>query len=212
MPKEKKFYVYVHRYASGHKQGQVFYVGKGKDKRLKSKMDRSKWWKNVVKKYGFIYEIVIRFKSEACAFSFEKALIRNYGRENLVNLTDGGEGMSGWVPNNNTRETWSKIRTGKKLSKQHRESISKGGTGRIASEETRAKLSMAKSGENHHFWGFSGEMSPTFKPEKIRFVHDGGIEVLMNRQEMINSFGLNKSRLSSVILGRTKSHKGWRLA
>lgn len=95
MSDKKKYYVYVHKYASGPKEGRVFYVGKGKNKRHLSRKDRNRWWHSVVKKYGFTAHILIRLHCENCAFSFEKAFIRHYDRENLVNLTDGGQGSSG---------------------------------------------------------------------------------------------------------------------
>jgi hypothetical protein len=92
---EKKFYVYLHRYASGPKCGEVFYVGKGKDCRWNSERGRNKWWRRISDKYGFLPEIVMRFENETCAFSLEKAIIALYGRSTLCNLSDGGEGPSG---------------------------------------------------------------------------------------------------------------------
>ncbi len=92
---EKKFYVYVHKYASGPKEGKVFYVGKGQRNRAwVDRRDYNPHWQNTAKKYGFDAEIVTRFGRESCAFSFERALIEFYGRDNLVNMTDGGEGCS----------------------------------------------------------------------------------------------------------------------
>lgn len=95
MSQEKPFYVYVHRYASGPKEGQVFYVGKGSGDRVKIKRGRNPHWGNVVKKYGYTYEVLMSFEIEDCAFSIERALILFYGRKNLTNKTDGGEGSSG---------------------------------------------------------------------------------------------------------------------
>lgn len=105
MSSQDKYYVYVHRYASGEKEGDVFYVGKGAcRKRFKSKQGRSIYWNRIVSKYGFKYEILKRFNSEQCAFSYEKILISIIGRKNLCNLTDGGEGASGRVVSENTRK------------------------------------------------------------------------------------------------------------
>lgn len=97
MPYQKKYYVYVHRYASGPKKGQVFYVGKGTAFRAyeRSPHRRSNHWVNIERKYGRDVSILIGFNEEACAFSFESSLIRHYGRENLCNMTDGGGGASG---------------------------------------------------------------------------------------------------------------------
>ena len=124
MSQDKKFYVYVHRYSSGPKEGQVFYVGKGSDDiRYRSCQGRNPWWKRVVNKYGFDAEIFMRFHNEACAFSFEKALIRYYGRENLVNLTDGGEGPCGHIHTAEWKVYMSKVMTGRKHSSETREKL-----------------------------------------------------------------------------------------
>lgn len=96
MSQEKKFYVYVHRYATGPKVGQVFYVGKGSgDRWMYGGSGRNTHWRRIVNKYDFIPETVLSNLSEVCAFSFERALIPFYGKENLCNMTDGGEGTSG---------------------------------------------------------------------------------------------------------------------
>jgi len=79
MSQEKPFYVYAHRYAAGPKKGQVFYVGKGRDERLKRKNGRNPHWENVVNKYGYEFDILKRFSEEKCAFTFEK-IARRRGR------------------------------------------------------------------------------------------------------------------------------------
>lgn len=96
MSEEKKFYVYVHRYASGPKKGDVFYVGKGSGKRAWAVSRRSDYWNNIYRKFGRSVYVLGYFKEEACAFSIEVALIKFYGREKLCNLTDGGDGASGY--------------------------------------------------------------------------------------------------------------------
>lgn len=90
-----EFYVYVHRRASDN---LPFYVGKGKDKRAWSQSPRSAFWKNVKTKHGLIVEIVFDNLSEEEAFQCEKDTIlefRYFGYP-LVNLTNGGEGASGF--------------------------------------------------------------------------------------------------------------------
>lgn len=116
---DNKYYVYVHKYASGPKSGQVFYVGKGAYKdRCKSKSGRNLYWNRIVSKYGYTHSVVIRFSEEICAFSFERALIKLYGRENLCNLTDGGEGTSGRIVSESQRLKCSNSNKGKKPSQK----------------------------------------------------------------------------------------------
>ena len=88
----KDFYVYLHRKAT---TGEVFYVGKGYGKRAWS-LRRGLKWQSIVAKHGFVVEIAQFGLQEWAAFELEISLIAYYGRENLCNLTDGGEGMSGF--------------------------------------------------------------------------------------------------------------------
>lgn len=98
--------------------GEVFYVGIGNEKRAYSKRMRNKWWHHIVNKHGYSVEITHSdiIWEEACAI--ERYLIAFYGRADkglgpLVNLTDGGEGLS-----NPSIETVNKMKsshTGKKL-------------------------------------------------------------------------------------------------
>jgi hypothetical protein len=61
--------------------------------------------------YQPIYEIALTSTNEYECFAFECDLIEFYGRENLCNLTDGGEGISGFIrPPDETLDvllTWS---------------------------------------------------------------------------------------------------------
>jgi hypothetical protein len=88
--------VYQHRRKDNNK---VFYVGIGKhEKRAFDKTRRYKPWKDFVKNHEYTVEITHKdiIWEEACAI--EKYLISFYGRRDLglgdlVNMTDGGEGI-----------------------------------------------------------------------------------------------------------------------
>jgi hypothetical protein len=93
------FYVYLHRKAS---TGEVFYCGKGNAHRAWSNFGRSIHWKNIVKKHGYTIEILQDGLLEWAALELECQTIALYGRKDLgqgtlINLTDGGEGVSGFV-------------------------------------------------------------------------------------------------------------------
>jgi len=160
MSEEKKYYVYIHRKST---DGSVFYVGKGINRRAWSK-NRSSYWHRVAKKYGFTVSIISRFSNEKCAFSFERALISFYGKDNLVNMTDGGEGPSGMVHSDEAKERKSKAisgnkhpfwglfgpdhpRFGKKNSDATRKQMSVSATGIPCKPETREKLRAANLGK-----------------------------------------------------------------
>lgn len=91
------YYVYLHKKLNG----EVFYVGKGKGRRAYSKHSRNPHWNNIVNKHGFVAEIVLSGLQEWYAFELEKDMISYYGLKSdggtLVNMSDGGEGNSGYI-------------------------------------------------------------------------------------------------------------------
>ena len=90
-----QFYVYQHNKKDN---GEIFYVGKGKDKRYLQTKGRNAHWTNVVNKYGFESEIIVKDIDEEFAFLVEMEAIDLYRRRGikLVNKTNGGEGTSGF--------------------------------------------------------------------------------------------------------------------
>ena len=94
---EDKFYTYIHYTLN---ENIPFYVGKGKGYRCLS-VDRSQWWQNVVNKHNYYIVIDSINLTEEQAFLREKELVIKFGRKQnggtLVNLTDGGEGVSGKI-------------------------------------------------------------------------------------------------------------------
>lgn len=99
----KKFYVYKLMDSNGI----CFYVGKGHYKNYdriwyhynRWKYNCNKKLKNKIEKLNgeFLYEIVYESLDEQACFDEEIRLIKLIGRENLCNLTDGGEGASGRI-------------------------------------------------------------------------------------------------------------------
>lgn len=125
------FYIYVH---IKKKDGQPFYIGKGKGIRAMSKQFRNKFWHNIVNKYG--YEIVMLEEnlSEVKAYELEIYWINRIGRRDLkcgplVNMSNGGEGEAGRV-----------------FTEEHKRNMSISHTGKIVSDETRKKISIAGIG------------------------------------------------------------------
>lgn len=117
--KSKDFYVYLHRKAT---TGKVFYVGKGTSYRAYDKIGRSNWWKNIVAKHGYSIEFYISGVQDWYAIEVEKELIAYYGRENLCNMTDGGDGASN--PPNSIIEKRRQKNIGKKRTKETRINMS----------------------------------------------------------------------------------------
>jgi hypothetical protein len=82
------YYVYIHLRGDNN---EVFYVGKGKGNRIKQRDGRNIYWKNIVNKHGYTYEIVEKELSEDSAFDLEIELIKFYRESGhkLVNLRNG---------------------------------------------------------------------------------------------------------------------------
>ena len=155
-----RFYVYIHRRKDN---GEIFYVGKGKNNRLLSTSGRNKYWIFTATKCGCIAEILFDNLSEKDSFQIEKDVILElkYFGATLTNLTNGGEGLSGFkqsdshinklVQSRKNSYLWklgiSRMKeklTGRKLPEDVKEKISKSNTGKTRSNETKAKLSISK--------------------------------------------------------------------
>jgi hypothetical protein len=93
------FYTYCHlRKNPDGSPGTPFYVGKGSGRRAYRAKGRNKHWNHVAAKHGFVVEILARWQSEKEAFDHEVFLISTFRAMGfkLVNLTDGGDGVSGF--------------------------------------------------------------------------------------------------------------------
>lgn len=99
-----RFYVYI----LCRPNGTPFYVGKGSNGRIYDHEREARSGHrchkcHVIRKVwragGDIHRyIVFTTDDEQEAFTYERETIALYGRETLANETDGGEGVSGWVP------------------------------------------------------------------------------------------------------------------
>jgi len=139
------YYVYHHIRLDENK---IFYVGKGKKNRHLETSNRNKYWRNVVNKAGFHSEILFENLDEELAFLVESELIDKYKKIglNLVNLTKGGEGPSGYKHTSKTKKLISETSKGRKHSEESKIKIGLGWKGKKRkpfSEEHKLKLSEA---------------------------------------------------------------------
>jgi hypothetical protein len=125
-------YVYAHVKPSN----EIFYIGKGKDKRAWSKKDRNLHWHNIVKKHGYSVVILADNLTDEYALIEEQLLIKHFKKfKKLCNQTDGGEGASGF-----------------KHSKEfcdNRSLYMKSNLNPMKNPEVAKKLGLAISGKNH---------------------------------------------------------------
>ena len=143
---DNDYYIYFYlrsRDSAIGKVGTPYYVGKGKGRRAYHtghSYDVPKDKNNIV--------FVLNNLTEEQAFQNEIDFISWYGRVDsgngiLRNLTDGGEGMSGWVPSEETKRKISKASKGE-LNPMF---------GKTRSEETKRKISKANKGKLNYMFG-----------------------------------------------------------
>lgn len=159
---QNPYYVYAHRKASNN---EIFYIGKGKCRRYKSKSSRNDRWHKTVNKHGLICEILISNLTEEESFLKEIEMIKKLKSEgvDLCNMSDGGEGNSGHIHSEVTREKISKahkgkkqpidlvmkraaVLKGKKRTKEICEAIAARNRARVVSAATKEKMSIARTG------------------------------------------------------------------
>ena len=106
------YYTYVHC----DQNGKPFYVGKGKGMRAWSHRGRNRWWKSIVEKRGLHVGFLAKDIDEELAFLCEQEAISAFKMrgEILCNMTDGGEGSSGFVQTEQAKEKLRMERSGKK--------------------------------------------------------------------------------------------------
>lgn len=159
--KLSRFFVYT----LSRSNGRVFYVGKGTQlKRMNEHENEARRGRDshkcrIIRKIwaagqDVIKEIVFWTDDEQSAFAKEAELIAIYGKKNLANHTDGGEGMAGHSPSDVTRAKLSahslgnKHRVGTHHTKEWRANASKQRMGHPVSDSTRAKISQAAMGNS----------------------------------------------------------------
>jgi hypothetical protein len=170
------FYVYIY---IDPRNNEPFYVGKGKGRRYKYHLNMAKsnlYHKESngpkINKIRDILEVgmepmieIFRDLDENDSFRMEMDLISKYGRIDLgtgtlTNLSGGGEGQSGWIPDDDYRKRMSDSTRGEKngmfgknQSNETKEKIKNKALGREVSESTRKKMSEQRIGEMNGFFG-----------------------------------------------------------
>lgn len=228
------FYVYIHRKAS---DGSVFYVGKGSGRRAYWRNGRNKHWHAIVAKHGYEVSIVAENLTEPEAFQIEREMIAFYGKDNLSNYTDGGDGCSGAKREQSTKDLIRAKMLGRKfsdetiakmrLAAQNRgpefhEKRARKLRGRKHTLEHRAKISAAGIGKIVSD-ATRAKLSALHKGKKknpdavakMAASKSKAILCLNNNEnyssisEAARQLGLSQSKISDVCLGKAKHTKGY---
>lgn len=199
-------YVYVHIRKDNN---QPFYIGVGgllsfdnyqraTSKNWKGLLHRSKFWKNVVSKYGFEMKIVLDDCTKEEAFLEEKRLIALYGRQDLqtgilVNHTDGGDGRVGSSDEINKKCGEKNI--GRVFTKEHREKISLGNKGKVLTQDDKIKKSLAARGKPKNY-----------RIHNSKYVIDTITDIKYDScEKAAKSIGLKASTLRAMLNGTNKN-------
>jgi len=234
----EEYYVYVYldpRYKGNFKYGNLkfefkpFYIGKGKNKRCYRAIEPNEFRKEnktikrnyLEKLYSLrIKPIIIKLYenlSEEQSFNKEIELIKLIGRLKykegpLVNISNGGDGTSGWKHNKEAKE---KIRLKKlnvPLSEAHKEALSKSGKealikkgGRFTDEHIN-KLKIANS-------RLRGKQSIKYKEARCKewlIISPNNEEYKIKLlQEFCNTHKLSIKQMRRVAYGKIENYNGW---
>jgi hypothetical protein len=139
------YYIYQHR---RNDTGEIFYVGKGKQKRCFETTNRNPHWQNITNKTDYSIELLYENLTEDVANLVEIGLITKYKHEgvNLCNITIGGEGSSGHKHSIQSRKVMSEKKLGKKLTDEHKQKIGQSQIGKVITEEQKKKISQTLKG------------------------------------------------------------------
>jgi len=213
---------------------EPIYVGKGRSNRPKNhiykfKNGRTYFYKKLINLVGSGYDplwIIIRNNlTEKEAFDEEIRLIKLIGRKNtggsLSNLTDGGEGQTGYKHREESKlKTSNSLKSNtewvnKMKSKEHRDKLSKSlmghegyGKGIARSQDVKDKIRLSVSGDKNHFFGKThtdelknklsikntGKNNPNSKLYRIE--HNGEILTFEGRLELkeyLNKFNIDNN-------------------
>jgi hypothetical protein len=217
--------VYLHRRGTDR---VPMYVGIGVEGRPEKVDGRNADWTTVYEAHGRTVEMLHTNLTEWQAKTIEVALIfkyRNvYGRYleggSMVNLSDGGEGSSGYkfteeqLENlrvaNSRPEVKAKRSAVMKMANSRPEVKAKqSAAAKIAANrpETKAKKSAASTGELNPSFGKFGEQHNRFQGYSVGVNEEQF--VILSGSKVMKECGFNQGSISSCISGNRPSHKGF---
>jgi hypothetical protein len=196
----KEYYTYAYL----REDGTPYYIGKGKGKRIDFPYNRRS---KIPPKERRLF--LKKNLTEEEAINHEIYMIAVFGRKDLGtgilrNLTNGGDGISGSLRTNETKEKIRCALKGKKLTENRKQKISEARKGRFKgsenpsygrklTEEDKKKI-IQKHYRYYTFMSPNGEL----------------VEEYTTVREFCRKYNLEKKSLSMVISGKFKQHKGWK--
>ena len=127
-------------------KNEVFYIGIGiTDKRAYDKRKRNNYWNNITSKSKYRVDILFDDLTYQQAKEKEIEFIKFYGRKDLglgtlCNMTDGGDGSTGYKPTEEMNKKRSDKLKNRIMSEEHKDKISKSLQGHKVSEKSLQRL------------------------------------------------------------------------
>jgi len=182
------FYVYEHWRPD---TGVCFYVGKGKNKRAYKMTDRSDHHQKIINKLssmGMCVEIKLFVSgiTEAEAFEIEKSRIAHWRSlgTSLCNKTDGGDGVSGLIMSDASKEKMRAAKIG--------QPATIGTTGMKFSDETKEKMSAIKKGKKPNNYGKKYVKKPLTEEHKLKLSLAKKGRKLSEKHKLAAAIGVKK--------------------
>lgn len=236
------YYVYVYldpRKPGKYKYGKYefnyepFYIGKGKINRYKSYKNRNNYFINIINKLKKLKlkPIIIKLYenlNENESIKLEIKLIKIIGRKDinqgsLINMTDGGDGVSGLIFSEESKQKLSILNSGRNncMFGVHRFGKDNPMFGRKHSKKTKEKISKSNSGKNAPNYGknFSqnhkykiGDAQIGIKNHMARLTEEDITKIwiyldegILTQKEIAKKFDV-----SQVLISRIKLKKTWK--
>jgi hypothetical protein len=204
---------------------KVFYIGMGTETRPFTKVKRSTYWKNIVKKHGYRVEILAKNLLFEDAIELEEFLISLYGRLDiktgcLCNMTDGGEGTKNVSPEVRKKisEYQIKYPSAKKgiiFSEEHKKNISESKKGKesVFKGKKHSEKSKELIKEKRKLQIFTKEtrikksnsVSGAKNPFAKKVINIETNEIFYTVKEAAKSINIARTYLSSMLSGKNKN-------
>jgi hypothetical protein len=181
---------------------EVFYIGIGTDNqgylRSKDLKSRNRYWKYVVKKFGFTVEIVEDFLTWEESCIREQYWIKFYGRRDLkegklVNMTDGGDGLNN--PSDEIRQKYRDLYSNKTYVERYGEERAK---------EIGDKISKSNTGKNYHTDEWKNSLSEKMIGNDFGQYQTNQTREIKRNKFLTNNPGKNKTEEAKQKMSNTR--------